>query len=65
LHINQAQLQDKEYAILATSCLMAVNGHSDIAGLILELEDDNITEKFDMFLEKYDEFVDFIRRRNH
>jgi hypothetical protein len=63
LHINQSQLSDKDYAVVATSCLMAINGHSELSEIILEMVDDDIAQKFDMFLDKYDDFEEFIQNK--
>ena len=55
---------DSVYATSATAAIAAVNGHIQLARVIIELEDENLSEKFEKFMEYYDEFDEWLEENN-
>jgi len=51
--INAHPLWDRTYACCALAALAASKGHIDMAEVILEFEDQDLTEKFGEFLDEY------------
>jgi len=59
---NRSEKWDKTYSISALSAIAAVNGQIDLAKIILQLEDDDLTEKFALLLDRYDEFTEWLEK---
>lgn len=53
ISINLATHWDRTFACCALAALAASKGQYDMAEIILEFEDDDLTKKFDEFLEQY------------
>ena len=63
IKINQNKKWDRTYSIAALSAMAAVNEQIDLAKLILKLEDSDILEKFELLLEHYDEFTNWMKKK--
>jgi 2-hydroxychromene-2-carboxylate isomerase len=62
IKLNQDQKWDRVYATSASAAIAAVNGQIDVARVIIELEDEELSKKFDKFLENYDDFDEWLGR---
>ncbi|UOR06770.1 hypothetical protein MUN82_06625 [Hymenobacter aerilatus] len=51
--INQALQWDRSFACCALAAVAASKGNYDMAEVILEFEDEDLTEKFEEFLDQY------------
>jgi len=60
IKLNQGKRWDQVYATSATAAIAAVNGQIDLARVIIELEDENLVNKFEKFMEHYDEFEEWL-----
>ncbi|MDX1940510.1 MAG: hypothetical protein SFU99_08160 [Saprospiraceae bacterium] len=56
IKLNQSLPWDKTYATCAAAAIIAVNGQPALANIIFDLDEEGIAEKFEKFLELYDEF---------
>jgi hypothetical protein len=63
--INKNKNWDKTYAISALTAMAAVNKQPELAEVIIELEDDDLANKFASFLENYDEFNDWLKKEKN
>jgi hypothetical protein len=48
------------YATSATAAIAAVNGQIELARVIIELEDKDLANKFEKFMEHYDEIEEWL-----
>lgn len=64
--INQTQEEEwgRTYATAATAAIAAVNGQIELAKVILEMNDSEISKDLDFLMENYDEIKDFMERNN-
>jgi hypothetical protein len=60
IKLNQDKKWDQLYATSATAAIAAVNGQIGLARVIIELEDEDLANKFEKFMERYDEFEEWL-----
>lgn len=64
IYLNQNQLKDKTYLITALAAICATQQQTKLSEVILEMEDNEIVEKFSIFLDKYDEFEEYLQKHH-
>jgi len=65
VQINQRENWNRTYCISALSGIAAVKGQIDLARIIMELDDTDLGEKFNLFLYKYDDFVGWLEEEEN
>ena len=60
IHINRSENWNRAYSLSALSGIAAVKGQLDLARIITELDDTDLEEKFNLFLYRYDDFVEWL-----
>ncbi|MEM8524961.1 MAG: hypothetical protein AAGG68_09970 [Bacteroidota bacterium] len=61
--INLNQDWDRNYTFCATAAIAAVNGQTDLAEIILQMDNEDLVEKFEFLLANYDELERIINDR--
>ncbi|MEM6700923.1 MAG: hypothetical protein AAF599_21145, partial [Bacteroidota bacterium] len=61
--VNLNREWDRNYTFCATAVIAAVNGQTDIAEILLKMDDEDLVEKFEFLLANYDEVESIINNR--
>lgn len=60
IKLNQGKKWNFDYATSATAAIAAVNGQFDLAKVLIDLEDDDLVNKFEKFMVHYEEFEEWL-----
>jgi hypothetical protein len=64
IQLNQKHEWDRTYTVCALAAIAAVNKQPELSRVIVEMSSEDLTEKFDFFLDNYDEFQEWLAQKN-
>lgn len=63
LKLNLEKKWDREYATYAAAAIAAVNGQTELANVIMHMDDTDFAAKYEMLMENYDDFEGWLKEK--